>query len=65
MDFGFQPRLDMWSVGAMLVAIALLLSALKDLISIYKSPELVKSDIESVAHRQNDDLDFHFAGSDS
>ncbi len=64
-DFGFQPRLDMWSVGGMFVAIALLLSACKDLISTYKSPELIQSDIESVAHRQDDDLDFHIGGSDS
>ena len=64
LDFGFQPSLRMWAVGAALAAIALLLSAFKDLMSIYRQTDLAGRNIEAITNRQNDDLDFRLGDPD-
>jgi len=45
----YVPILDIWSFGSALLAIALLLSALKEIVRSLKTTEVLSSDIEAVA----------------
>ena len=57
-------RIDLWSVGTMLLALGLLLSALKDILLGLGSLELLERDIESIAYPFSENLYFHFGLSD-
>ncbi len=60
LDVGYMPKLDLWSIGNALLAIALLVSALKDVLRTSEAMELLPRDIEAVADldREHPDSDF-------
>ena len=58
LDLGHRPSLGVWPVSNMLLAIALLVSAFRDLLRASRWTELLPRDIEAVASLDREDLDF-------
>lgn len=64
MDLGFFMPMSLFSISMVLIAMALLVSAFQDIYKRLSRMDIGSRDIESIAHRQNDEFYVRFGGSD-